>query len=81
MAHLGGMYNPSSRFSLGSSVLEFWMQGGEELARQEEEQSLGADRNKNGQSCRTRSSRNSLPGQAKLSLLRNVAENVMASVW
>lgn len=23
MAHLGGMHNPSSRFSLGSSVLEF----------------------------------------------------------
>lgn len=23
MAHLGGMQNPSSRFSLGSSVLEF----------------------------------------------------------
>jgi len=30
MAHLGGMHNPSSRFSLGSSILEFWMQGGKE---------------------------------------------------
>lgn len=30
MAHLGGMHNPSSRFSLCSSILEFWMQGGNE---------------------------------------------------
>lgn len=30
MAHLRGMNNPSSSFSLGSSVLKFWMQRGKE---------------------------------------------------
>lgn len=53
----------------------------EELGRQEGLQSLGADRNKSEESCRMRSPRNSLRGQAKLSFLGNVDANVMGSIW
>lgn len=53
--------------------------GEEKRGRQEGFQSLGADRNKSEGSCRMRSPRRSLRGQAELSFHGNADGNVMGS--
>lgn len=82
MAHLGGMHNPSSSFSLCSSILEFWMQGGSERSWK------GKKGNRVWKWTETRGE--NLVGwglpeilclDRQMSLLRNVDENIMASIW